>query len=680
MFIGLNWRGLLEGGGPLGNAVLKELESLIAAISAWSSVEHDSDGTHTDITAQSVEVTAASIDYAIHVISGLSSLGGGIALPGIVTPDQIVANQNNYDPTGLQGAFCMRLSTDASRTITGLLAPSPGAGRLVLIVNIGSNDLVLAHESASSDAANRFNFSGAANVTLTTLSTLLIYYDSTSERWVALGGSGSGGGATPHNLLSVTHPDTTPAAPVVGDVIVATRSLGNVVDSSKFWADGQSFGGISTVLDTGALLYWLDGGSGIVLLTPIVAGATTWQRQPVGAVGQVLGVVFEGGDLKVDWVDASSSGGGVGTGAKAYRATDLSTPYNTVTPVPMTAVEFDTGGYWSALSPSGFTVAAAGVYIVMAQSTVQNAASGLFYDEIFVNGVKKASSENTAENVDPSYGDYDPGQVSAILNLSAGDFVEFRVRSVRLSGAAVNVIGGQQRTWFAIASMEAGSGSGGGTGAPLPISLTTDVSGILPIVNGGTGQTAVGSDGQFVKVASGLWVPSFIAETDIADGTILARVADNETITGQYSFTPGVRERGRTVNMGEWTAVAHDAANFTGNGTMTWTVDLADQVSYSYTLIGKTMIVKFTFNGTSVGGVLNTELRVTIPGGYVAAVGGGTPTIGAIRSYDNGVDTVGFCGVVAGGTYIRCWRGGFTNWAASVNNTSVQGMATFEVD
>ena len=673
MFIGLNWRGLLEGGGPLGNAVLKELESLIAAISAWSSVEHDSDGTHTDITAQSVEVTAASIDYAINVISGLASLGGGFSLPGIVTPDQIAANQNNYDPTGLQGAFCMRLATDASRSVTGLLAPPPAAGRLVLIVNIGANDLVLVHESASSDAENRFNFSGAADVTLTALSTLLIYYDSTSERWIALGGSGT----TPHDLLSVTHPDTTPAAPVVGDVIVATRSLGNIVDSSKFWADGQSYGGISTVLDTGSLLYWLDGGSGIVLPTPIVAGATTWQRQPIGSVGQVLGVVFDGGDLKVEWVDASSSGGGGGTGAKAYRSTDLSTAYNTVTPVPMSAVEFDTGGYWSALSPSGFTIAVAGVYIVMAQSTLQNAAFGLFYDEIFVNGVKKASSENALGNTDPSYGDYDPAQVSAILNLAAGDFVEFRVRSVRLTGANTTVIGGQERTWFAIASMEAGGSGGGSTGATLPISLTTDVSGILPIVNGGTGQTAVGTDGQFVKVASGLWVPTFIAETDIADGSIFPRLAANETIAGTWDFTPGLKERGRSAAVGEWTAVAYNAANFTTSGGGAWTVDLADQRTFSYALVGKTMLLAITLADTDVGAAPGISLQIALPGGFTCQNQVLAPLL---LSDAGGANVWGYVFIAAGGVVALCRKIDNSNWTVTAaDNTSVFLNIAFEV-
>lgn len=739
MFIGLNWRGLLEGGGVLGNAVLKEFESLMARISAWSNVEHDDDGTHTDITAQSVEVSAASIDYAINVLSGLSALGGGIAFPGVITPDQIVANQNNYAPTGLDGAFCLRLSTDASRNITGMLAPPPAAGRLVLVVNVGANDVVLKHENASSAAENRFNFSGSTDVTLTALSTLLVYYDSTVERWIALGGSGSGG-TTPHDFLSVTHPDTSPAAPLSGAIITAERTLGNAVDNSKFWAKGRPFGAISTTINTGTLAYWTQGNSGLWLPPSVSASAPLWTRKTVGAVGQVLGVILEAGDLKAGWVDPSSGGGS--TGARAYRSTDLSTAYNIPTPVPLSSTEFDTGGYWSAGAPTGFTIPSAGLYVVVGQATWENAGSGLLYEEIFVNGVKTASSESTFSNVSPSVGDYDPGQVSALLRLAAGDFVSFSVRSVRFSGANVVTLGGQSRTWFAIARLEGGGASSGG-GATLPIRLTTDVTDVLPIGNGGTGQTAVGSDGQVVKVVSGGWVPSTIQEADIADGTILARLASNETITGAYTFstnpvlndnalpwskiskagssladlatrsagdlssgtladarlstnvplknvaetisgawgfTPGVKERGRAVAMGEWTAVAHDAANFTASGSMTWTVEAADQVSFGYMIIGKTMFVRFTLNGTSVGGTVSTELRIRIPAGGVAAAAGGSPTIGAIRSFDNGTDTVGFCGVVAGATYIRCWRGGFTNWALSTNNTSVQGTAMFEID
>jgi hypothetical protein len=203
----------------------------------------------------------------------------------------------------------------------------------------------------------------------------------------------------------------------------------------------------------------------------------------------------------------------------------------------------------------------------------------------------------------------------------------------------------------------------------------------------------------YVRSAGGVWVPktlgaanTFLAsdgsdpnwrailESDITDGALLARLAANETVAGTWDFTPGLKERGRSAALGTWTSVAYNAANFTASGTMTWTVQEADQVSFGYMLFGKTMVVRFTLNLTSVGGAASTELRIAIPGGHVASSTGGSPTIGAIRAYDNGTDTVGFCGVVASAGYVRCWRGGFSNWAASANNTSVQGMATFEVD
>lgn len=142
------------------------------------------------------------------------------------------------------------------------------------------------------------------------------------------------------------------------------------------------------------------------------------------------------------------------------------------------------------------------------------------------------------------------------------------------------------------------------------------------------------------------------------------------------NFSLGLYERARTTAAGIWTSVAYNSANFTASGSMTWTVDSGDQVAYAYMMIGKTMFISFTFNNTSVGGTVSTELRFAIPAGFLAL---NNATISAIRSFDSGTDTVGFCGTVAGAGYIRCWRGGFTNWALSTNNTSVQGLAIFEV-
>jgi hypothetical protein len=92
------------------------------------------------------------------------------------TPAQITANQNDYDPGDYD---LLRLSTDASRNITGI---SGGVtGRALYLVNSGSFNIVLVHASALSQSANRFSNPGGVNHTMTPTATgtrsraLLIY-------------------------------------------------------------------------------------------------------------------------------------------------------------------------------------------------------------------------------------------------------------------------------------------------------------------------------------------------------------------------------------------------------------------------------------------------------------------------------------------------------------------------
>lgn len=108
------------------------------------------------------------------------------ALSGILSPSQITSNQNDYSPTGLSTATILRLSTDASRDLTGLAGG--GLGRIVVVHNVGTNNLVLKDESASSTAANRFALS--ADVTLSGDQSVMMQYDATSSRWRVIGGSG----------------------------------------------------------------------------------------------------------------------------------------------------------------------------------------------------------------------------------------------------------------------------------------------------------------------------------------------------------------------------------------------------------------------------------------------------------------------------------------------------------
>ena len=102
------------------------------------------------------------------------------------SPTQITADQNNYQ-AGSGRAYFYRLSSDAARNITGL-NPAGGTnqnGEVHILINVGSNNIVLVNESASSTAGNRFTNSTGADITLAANEAALVMYDGTSSRWRA---------------------------------------------------------------------------------------------------------------------------------------------------------------------------------------------------------------------------------------------------------------------------------------------------------------------------------------------------------------------------------------------------------------------------------------------------------------------------------------------------------------
>jgi hypothetical protein len=93
------------------------------------------------------------------------------------TPAQITSDQNNY---AVSGFSIFRLSTDASRTITGLVAED---NKYLTIINVGANDLILANENASSTAVNRIITGTGGDVTYVTNAVAILWYDNISTRW-----------------------------------------------------------------------------------------------------------------------------------------------------------------------------------------------------------------------------------------------------------------------------------------------------------------------------------------------------------------------------------------------------------------------------------------------------------------------------------------------------------------
>lgn len=111
-----------------------------------------------------------------------STIPQELLLTGVISPAQITANQNDYAPSGIATAITLRLSTDASRDMTGLVDARDGT--IKTIINVGTNPLVLKNASASSTAANRFDFSG--DITLAGKQSATLRYDGTDARWKLL--------------------------------------------------------------------------------------------------------------------------------------------------------------------------------------------------------------------------------------------------------------------------------------------------------------------------------------------------------------------------------------------------------------------------------------------------------------------------------------------------------------
>ena len=105
-------------------------------------------------------------------------INGGIATRA-TSPAQITSNQNDY-PIGT-GTF-FRLSTDASRNITSMTGGADG--KHLIIVNVGSNNIVFTHDDgATGTAANRILSSTAANLTIVPNGSITLIYDGTTQRW-----------------------------------------------------------------------------------------------------------------------------------------------------------------------------------------------------------------------------------------------------------------------------------------------------------------------------------------------------------------------------------------------------------------------------------------------------------------------------------------------------------------
>jgi hypothetical protein len=114
--------------------------------------------------------------------SGTQTMGG-VAMTSS-SPTALAADQDNWGLSASNSYFY--ISSSAAVNVTGI---SGGAdGRVIVLVNNGSNNITLKNEGAGSTAANRFHFAGsgtAGDLIVSPDGTVVLVYDNTStnKRW-----------------------------------------------------------------------------------------------------------------------------------------------------------------------------------------------------------------------------------------------------------------------------------------------------------------------------------------------------------------------------------------------------------------------------------------------------------------------------------------------------------------
>lgn len=107
----------------------------------------------------------------------------------IISPTNLSGDINNYAGCTTT-AVCRINDGGAGRNVTGITpAYTATLGDLFFVCSVGSNNLTLVHQSASSSSVNRFTFNGSTNRTVLAGSCFPLVYDVTSATWRSANGT-----------------------------------------------------------------------------------------------------------------------------------------------------------------------------------------------------------------------------------------------------------------------------------------------------------------------------------------------------------------------------------------------------------------------------------------------------------------------------------------------------------
>lgn len=251
-----------------------------------------------DITVVVDDPASAKVNKKITVtnlftdrtLAGTTEVSGALKWLGDISPSQLTANTNDWNPTGLSTATVIRFSTDAARDITGLAGGADG--RVIVLHNVGSQDGVLKDESGSSTAANRFAFS--ADVTLAGDQSVTLRYDATSSRWRITTPQGGGAAGATANATTGRYPYLSGAG-VFSDAQIIRHSLYHTAwqDSTFTGANQRIFDWYYTAADNSAT----PGTYGRMRLENTTGNWTLSTQQTSGTPTLSFGTGTNGGNL-----------------------------------------------------------------------------------------------------------------------------------------------------------------------------------------------------------------------------------------------------------------------------------------------------------------------------------------------------------------------------------------------
>lgn len=115
---------------------------------------------------------------------------------------------------------------------------------------------------------------------------------------------------------------------------------------------------------------------------------------------------------------------------------------------------------------------------------------------------------------------------------------------------------------------------------------------------------------------------------------------------------------------------AFDAGAFTASSG-TWTVEAADVITLAYKKLGRFMSITYYISNTSVSSHGQTELRITVPGGFTVNRTALNPCV--VRN-SGGADAAGYCQASSATTYLAIKRMDGSAWSTATNNTGVWGQ------